>query len=194
MGYTLYMVLDILLGILLLFCLGYGYYRGLMGAIVGFTAKFVSLIVAFVLASPLAGLLDRWFGIFGTFDGILGGAGGRFLTIFICGAVVYILFRIFFHIVGKFIRRAKENNETLNRVDKFLGIFLGIAKFACLMILLSTLAFLLSVIPLVGNSVDWLFEGSTVGRWIFNLVVENVLPTFGDTARAQILDRVTPNF
>ena len=179
------MVLDIVLVLAFLACLAYGYYRGFMGAVVGFGAKLITLILALALASPIATLINNWFNLSRSFDGILGGAGGHFITIFICGAAVYILFRLFFLTISRFIRNAKRENRAVDRLDKIAGVLLGVAKFFSAIILLSTITFLLSVIPLVGNSVDLLFSGSTVGLFLYNLVVEHALPNFGVAAWAR---------
>ena len=166
------MYLDIGLGVFLLLFMFLGWRKGFMCGILGFVAGVLALVVAIFAAKPISGLThlsDK------TKYGVL-----------ICGVAIYIFIRLLFWGIMRLVKRAKKKNKKIDRADRIGGIFLGIAKYAVAVVSLFIFVYLLSVVPFVDKSVDWLLKGSHVGRPILNLVVKYIIPFLGSVTTSVV--------
>jgi len=154
--------LDILICLFLIVCLVVGWFRGFMGAVVGFMAVCLSFMVAFFLARPLANLTGNWFAFLGD--------SSHFMNILICGVIVFLIVRMGFFILSRYIQKLKFESNVIDKTDRIAGVFLGAFKFCFFIFLFFIVVYLLSVIPLVNSTTDWLVRGSRIGNWIFGIV------------------------
>ena len=136
-----------------------------MRMVVGFMSSLFSFVMAVFAARPIANLVNSWFGV-----------PANFINIFICGLAVFIIGRLLFYFLGKYITKIKENNGIVDTVDKVAGIFLGFAKFAFWMCVLFAVVHLMTFIPGLRQSAEWLLYRSVIGDWIYGIVRRFVIP------------------
>ncbi|MDR0461904.1 MAG: CvpA family protein [Christensenellaceae bacterium] len=179
------MYLDIGISIFLLICLGYGWFKGFMNGVIGFVSGALSLAIAIPSAKGVSKIINKWFGLGKTLDGIIKGAG-NWLSILICGIGIYLLCRFFFWGVSRAIKKFKEQYQLVDKVDRIAGLFLGLAKCALGISILFIVVYLLTSIPLMNNSMNWLLKGSKVGSYLYHLVVKFIIPLLRN-AKAAIL-------
>ena len=164
------MVLDIVIGVLLLLFVAFGYWKGFMNGVIGFVASAISLVIALFLAKPMANLADSWFNLSKVLGDAIMTSLGRPLNILICGVIAYILVRILFFFLTRMVKRVKEENKAIDVIDKVLGLFLGFAKFSLMICTLFIVITLLQDIPLLGkflNPEGWFFKDSHLGKFIY---------------------------
>ena len=140
-----------------------------MQTVNSFSANLVSFSVAVVTARPLANLVNTLFSI--TVNGI---------AIFVCGVIVYLVCRLLFYTLSRYIRKIKEGSPGIDRVDKIAGIFLGFCKFFLTMCMIFVALHLLSAIPFVDRVADRIMKGSVVGDFIFRVIRTLIMPLVGN--------------
>lgn len=170
------MYLDIGIGVFLLICMGLGYWKGFMRSIVGFAAGVISLAVAIFSASSAADMMDKYVKLSARLEDWTG-LSGRMINIFACGATIYLFFRFVFWLLGRFIKKIKEQNKAIDRLDKFGGLVLGLGKCALGLVIFFVAVHLLQSVPVIKDSVRWLMDGSVVGKFIYEIVMEYIIPT-----------------
>jgi len=182
------MYLDIAICLILALSAFLGWRRGFMRGILGFTASIISLVAAIFTARPLAKLLDRWFNLSEHLSSLIKGQGS-FLNFLLCIILIYATIYLIFFFVHRAIRKVKEKNKRLDKVDKIAGILLGLAK-GTLSICMALLAlYLLSSIPFMDKAVDWMLNKSTIGKFMYGITADIVAPIFGAIESA-IKDRL----
>jgi uncharacterized membrane protein required for colicin V production len=164
------MYLDIGLGVLMLLFMFLGWRKGFLCGILGFLAGVVALVAAIFAARPLNDLVH---------------ISGKY-GVLICGVAIYVFIRLVFWIIMRFIKRAKKKNKKIDRADRIGGIFLGLAEYAVFVVGIFIFFYLLSVVPWVGKSVEWLLDKSYVGKPIFTFVVKHVIPFLGEVTTSVV--------
>jgi len=150
-----------------------------MAGVVGFVSAILSLVIAFFTAKPLARLLDRWFDLSAHLGGLINGQGA-FINFLISFVIIYIIVRVIFIIVARYINRIKRDNKTFENIDKSIGIVLGLGKGLLSICTLFISLYFASAIPFIGDMlVNWIFNGSYVGRFIYDLTAKIIVPLFG---------------
>ena len=150
-----------------------------MAAVVGFVSGLLSFAIAVFSARPLANLMDKWFNMSASFSGFLSG-NGRFISLLICGGVVYLICRLVFWVIAKFIIKIKEGNKVIDKMDKIAGLVLGIAKCIVSVCMMFVTIHLLTSIGFMATFRDWLLNGSYIGSFIYGLVERLIFPLLGD--------------
>jgi len=173
-GYTYTMYLDIVICLFLALCAFLGWRKGFMRSIVGFVASIISLVAAIFAAKPLANLFDKWFNL----SAHLGGQG-RFINFLICIVLIYTIIYLIFFFVHRAIKKAKQDNKTLDKADKIAGIFLGLVKGTLSICMTLLTLYFLSVIPFMEKVVEWLLNKSAIGRFFYDLTVKIITPILG---------------
>jgi len=144
-----------------------------MNGVVGFVAGVVSFIVAVFTAKPLANMLAGW--------GVNMRSG---FLILICLVVVYVIVRLLFFVLSRYIKKIKEGNRVIDKTDKIAGVFLGGAKWLMSVIVLLTTLHLLSAAPFIADVRDWLLDSGAIGKAMYRaIVVDFVVPLLGDLAK-----------
>jgi uncharacterized membrane protein required for colicin V production len=180
------MYLDIGICVFLLLSVALGWYKGFMCGIVSFVSGLVSFMVAIFTASPVAGLMNRWFGLSAEFDKILDGKG-QFINVLICGIVVYLVCRLVFFFIARFIRKIKDRSKVIDKVDKIAGLFLGAAKGFVSIAGIFVMLYLLTSVPFVNSAVDWLLQNSAVGKFFYEASIKYVVPLLGNLTASGII-------
>ena len=185
------MYLDIVILVLLLVFIAIGWRRGFMGSIVGFVSNTISFAVAIFTAKQLAQLLNTLFGFSTMLDPILTGKGET-INILISGVIIYAFCALMFFVLKRFIKRVKDENKVVDKIDRFFGLVLGIAQCAVIIVILFTFVYLCTIIPFVQNYVHYIFDtgvpgysSSIVGKFIYEFVQQYVIKySFGILASA----------
>jgi len=160
-----------------------------MCGIVGFVASIVSFAVAVFTAQPLANALHKWFNFSTILEGIMDGLG-RPLNILICFIGMFIFCRLLFWVLMKLIKKVKEQNKTIDMIDKVLGLVLGACKLTLIICTVFIVVTLLEKIPLVGQLLDpegFLMKGSYIGSFLYHHVfIAYIWPYLGDLLASTI--------
>jgi uncharacterized membrane protein required for colicin V production len=183
------MYLDIAIGVVALFFVLVGFWKGFMCGIVGFIASVTSLTVAIFSSKMLANIAEQNFDLTNKLDGIISGLG-RPLNVLVCAAVVFIICRLIFWFINRIIRKIKRQNRVVDFTDKILGVGLGVLKAALLIGIVFIVVQMLEKIPLVGDLLKpdgWLFNGSTVGKFLYyDFFLKYIWPTLSDILAAYL--------
>ena len=172
------MWLDIGIGVFLLIGMGLGWRKGFMNGIIGFISGIVSFVIAIFTAGPVANLLDGFINL-----------SGRLLVL-ISGVIVYVICRLVFWGLSRLVHKIKDNNRVIDKLDRIGGIFLGLAKYTMTIIMVFVVIYLLSSVKFMSGPIDWLFDKSVIGKFIYSdIVIKLIVPLLGDLA-AWVLERV----
>jgi hypothetical protein len=63
-------------------------------------------------------------------------------------------------------------NRVVKAADSWLGLVFGIFNLFMQIFVVCAIIYIISYIPFVGNIKDWLFEGSTVGTWLYERSID----------------------
>jgi len=174
------MYLDIAICLILGLFLFLGWRTGLLRGLIGFVASTAALIIAIFNAKPLAKFLDKQVNLANHLGDLTGG-NGKFISTLVCGVIIYILIRLLFFIISKVIKNVKEKSKAIDTIDKVLGLVLGTAKFLLVLCMVFIPIYLLSSISFIEKAINtWLLDKSVIGKFFYNLVIDLIIPLFGD--------------
>lgn len=176
------MAADIIVSfVILAFCV-WGIRTGFINGLLSFVTIFVGIVLSVLIARPLAGLLNRWFGWAdsmagwfseGGLDGIARNNGILMLTVFVA-IFFFILIMVGVFLLRRFVKRLRQTNRTFNKWDSVAGFFFGFIRFMMLACILSVGILLLDN---MGTGIhNWLFGNSTVAVWIYDRCVNIISP------------------
>ncbi|MCL2846213.1 MAG: CvpA family protein [Firmicutes bacterium] len=169
------MFADIVVGTLILLFAIIGAHTGLLRGLIKSIPTFAIVVVAIMLAVPIAGLLDGWFNWAEALSALFEGEGtldtwarnnGRSVLIVLTAVGLFLLMKLILLSLSRFIKRLTQSNRTIGRVDRILGFFFGLGRFlvyACI------LAMFLSLFP---DLQETLLEDSTLAAWIYDRAVD----------------------
>lgn len=153
-----------------------GYLRGFVKSVVSLVRISTSVIIAFLLANPVAKLLNSagfgdWLGwLFATSD-----SNGRIISVCFVTLIFFIILRI---ILSKFVNlaeKARETNKPFGIADRLLGGLFGMLRFVFMFCIIAVIFRLVTFLPLVNSLHDLVFGGSVVTLWFYNLITKTIL-------------------
>ena len=154
-----------------------GYFRGLTRSAVSLVRISISVIIAFLLASPIAKLLNNLFRLsnalakaFNTSAG-----NGNLILIAIVTIVIFIILRVVLMKLVRMADKAREDNHVFSYFDRWLGALFGVLRFVFLFSILAIAFRFITFIPFLKSLRDVVFGGSTVALWLYNLVTNIIL-------------------
>jgi uncharacterized membrane protein required for colicin V production len=163
------MVVDIIVVALFLVFGALGYTRGFVRSALAMVKISVSVIIAVLLARPLANLLENWFGASRAF-----GANGGLIMIAICAVAIFIVIRLLLRLIKALSDKTKERSRVINFADRWLGLLFGFLRFCFMFVIISAVVYLISAIPFLSGLRDGLFQDSKVALWLYNLATDVV--------------------
>jgi len=143
-----------------------------MNSIVGFIAGLVSFMVAVSTAKPFSNMTSKWFNMPG------------WIHVLICMVIIYAIVRLLFFILTKFVRKIKDDNRVIDKIDRIAGIILGVAKCTVCLAMFFLILSLLSHLSFIVDINAWLFKKSLIGEFLYNFVVDYIKPLLGPLAAA----------
>ena len=170
------MILDlIVIALFLIFGL-VGMRRGFIDSALLMVKTSFSIIIAIVLARPVAGLLNSIFGLQKVCTDLFNtsATNGKLIYIAIIILLIFVLIRLIIHFLRKLGARAKEI-KIVKGADSALGFLFGLLRFAFMFCLLSFAVYVITALPFLGGLRTALFEGSTVAKWLYKVVTDLVL-------------------
>ena len=195
------MIADIVVGLMILVCVLLGWRIGFLRGILGFVSSLVCAVISILLARPLASVLDSWFGWADQLGGLFTGEGaleswasrqGFLFLILICAVAIFIALRLTIFILRKKILRLKEASKAFDRLDKLLGLALGVVKFVLLACVLSTLIAILSSMEMFPGIHESIFEGSVLAAWVYDVSIMIIAPLML-ALNAEVLEKIINN-
>lgn len=153
-----------------------GYLRGFVKSAASLVRISISVIIAFLLARPVAAVLSSIFKL----DKTLANAfsmpgGGKAILTGIIAIVIFFAIRIALYKLVKFAEKSREKSQVFNKLDRWLGALFGAARFLFFFSLCAVVFYLLTRMPFLRSMEDTLLDGSHVAKWLYKLVVKLVL-------------------
>ena len=158
------MVVDIIFVILAIAFIAHGAITGALRGLLSFATGILAILLSLLIAYPIALLFSNWLG------------WNRLLTMAVAAVIIYIIIRIIVFFLSRFIKRLKERMPTLNRVDRFFGLFIGFIRFFFYCLSLTFFLVLLSNAGPLARIPEWLFNGSTIASWVFDFMSDWAIP------------------
>lgn len=100
----------------------------------------------------------------------IGTASGNLILMAICLIVAFIAIKLVILILAKIFDSLKKNNKALNGTDKCIGLVIGLIKGFVIIAVICVIANLLQSVPAVANALDTVFNGSSIGKPIYEFV------------------------
>jgi len=157
-------VVDIIFVILAIAFAVHGVITGAMRGLLYLTTGIFAIVVSLLIAFPIALLLSNSFG------------WNRLLVMAIAAVIIYIIIRIIVFVLSRYIKRLKEQRPTLNKIDRGLGLFVGLLKFFFYCLSLTFFLALLANAGPLARIPEWIFNDSTVAAWAYDLMSDWVVP------------------
>lgn len=136
------LIVDIVIGVILLFFLYRGFVRGFSGEIIGFVGLFVAIFCAWNFLDPAVALVFKHFSH---------PALDRNIVSLICAVAIFFTVEIIFGIIGLILSYVVKVTS-LSLMDHFFGMVIGAVKTG--FILMAVYAVLVSFSPLIPT--DWM--------------------------------------
>ena len=176
------MVLDIIVCLVAVAFAAWGLRTGFLNGLLSFVSTFVAIVLSVLIARPLAGLFNGWFGWADSMaywfsgdglDGVVRNHGMLLLTVFI-GIFFFILIMVGVFFLKRFIQRLRNKSRAFNRIDSIGGIFIGLVRFVLICVVLSSAILIFD--SLFGGVANWIFGGSTVAFWVYQRCIDILWP------------------
>ena len=178
------MLVDIIFVLLLIVFALHGAWRGFLKGLLAFFSVLISIVFSVLLARPIAGLLNGWFGWGDSLGELvnenlginLAEDTGFLVLIAIVSVAFFIFLRIAVFFIARMITRLKRFSRRINRVDQLLGLFLGIFRFLLYFFALTALIVVASTLTATTGIEEFLFGDSNVAGWFFGFMSDWVVP------------------
>lgn len=109
-----------------------------------------------------------------TLSAQLGELAGNFVTMAICIIVLFILIKLGLHFLAKVFDTLKKKSLAFSGLDRVLGLAMGVLKGLILISIVCVIVSLLQTIPAVANALDTVFEGSNIGKPLYDFITNHV--------------------
>jgi len=153
-----------------------GFVRGFTRSVVSLLRISVSVIIAFLLGSPLARILNKigfskmLRGWFNTSE-----SNANLISIAIMTILIFIILRIVLNALVNMADKARDNKGTFSKFDRWLGGLFGILRFVFIFSIAAILFRLITLLPIISGLHNTVFDGSKVALWLYNLVTKTIL-------------------
>jgi len=170
------MITDIIIGLAFLLFVALGFFRGFVKSAVMLVRIPVTIVISFLLASPLAALLSsvglpgalvKWFGVPESISGLI--------VVVALAVIIFIIIRILLWRFVKMSDKAQEKSKTFKRANRLLGLLFGVLQFCVIFIIIAIVFFFATRLPFLRSLEGVVFDGSVVGKWLYNFVVDFIL-------------------
>lgn len=104
----------------------------------------------------------------------LGNLAGNFVTMAICMILAFVLIKLAIYFLAKLFDSLKNKSLAFSGLDRLLGLVIGVLKGLVFIALIFVVAGMLQTIPTVANVLDTVFEGSNVGKPLYDFITTNV--------------------
>jgi uncharacterized membrane protein required for colicin V production len=152
-----------------------GYVRGFTRSVVSLIRISISVIIAFLLGSPIARIFNNW-GLGQTFSNWFNtsAANGGYITTALVTIIIFIILRLVLHKFVKLADKAQEKGNVIGVLDRWLGVVFGVLRFVFLFSILAVVFRLITLLPFVSALHGTVFNGSVVALWLYNLIVKTI--------------------
>lgn len=133
---------------------------------------FISTILQMIVRNIIGGAGDNIIG--STPAAYASGILGFFALIVITAIIVFVIVRILLRVLDNLIQKMTEKNTGFS-FDAWLGAVFGIVRFFVVAMSWMVLLFVLSSIPFLNDITKWLFSGSMICSWLYELTGQLVL-------------------
>ena len=167
------MLLDLIIIAAILIFGGLGYQRGLIKSAVLLIKSSFSVVMAIILARPIAAFLNNSMGLANTCATAFKTTeanGGLTLIAFVALAL-FLGLRIILHYINKLSTKAREN-VIARRADSWLGFLFGTLHFCFIFCIASAVIFIITLVPFLDGIHTWLFKDSTITLWLYELATD----------------------
>jgi uncharacterized membrane protein required for colicin V production len=170
------MITDIIVGLAFLLLVLLGFFRGFIKSVVMLVKIPVTIVVSFLAAGPLSGLLKLigFQSVFAGWTGLSEQTAGIIVLIALA-VIIFIVIRLILWKLVKISDKAKENKRMFSKADRFLGLLFGLVHFTIIFTLVSIVFFFFTLIPFFTHWNEAVFEGSHVAKWLYNIIVQFVV-------------------
>jgi len=152
-----------------------GYVRGFTRSVVSLIRISISVVIAFLLGSPLARMFNNW-GLGKSLAELFGTSvtNGRYITTALVTIIIFIILRLILHKFVRIADKAQENGNVVGALDRWLGAGFGILRFVFLFSILAIVFRLITLLPLVDSLHGIVFKESIVALWLYDLIVKTI--------------------
>ena len=167
------MILDILVIALIIIFGVLGYTRGFIKSAMSLIKVSTSVIIAIILCRPLASFLNSVFGLAKFCSKVFNKTQteGNLILIAISALLIFLIIRIILRFFNKLATNVKEN-QTANKADSWIGFGFGIVRFCFIFCILSAIIYVITAMPFLDGIRTWLFKGSTIAKWLYDLATD----------------------
>ncbi len=99
---------------------------------------------------------------------------GSLILMAICIILSFILIKIAFRLLAKLFDALKKRSIAFNGLDRVLGLILGACKALFVVGVVFVIAGLLQTVPAVANTLETVFENSTVAKPLYDFITNLV--------------------
>jgi len=170
-------VTDIVVVLVIIAFVVWGGFRGFMRTVLGFVTTTIAVIISIFASRPVLQLINSITN--NTIE-----RDGQIALHIMVAVGVFIFIKIMVMILKYKIGRIKERNGTVNKVDRLLGMLLGLVKFFVFACVIAT--FIMVLGSIFSGLHNFLFGSSTVASWIYDLALEIVHPLINTVSSAII--------
>jgi len=104
----------------------------------------------------------------------LGELAGNFVTMAICMIIAFILIKLAVYFLAKIFDSLKKKSLAFSGLDRVLGLVLGVLKGLVFVAVVFIIASMIQTIPTVANFLDTVFEGSSIGKPLYDFLTTHV--------------------
>jgi len=104
----------------------------------------------------------------------LGSLAGNFVTMAICMIIAYILIKLALYFLAKIFDSLKNKSLAFSGLDRILGLAIGVLKGLIFVAIVFVIASMIQTIPAVANALDVVFEGSNIGKPLYDFITTHV--------------------
>ena len=104
----------------------------------------------------------------------LGGLAGNFVSMAICMILAFIVIKLVIHFLAKVFDSLKKKSLAFSGLDRLLGLAMGVLKGLIIIAIVCVIVSLIQTIPAVANALDTVFEGSSIGKPLYDFITTHV--------------------
>lgn len=150
-----------------------GFTRGFINSILDMVKSSTSVIIAIVLCRPIASFLNNTFGLAKTCSSIFSTSQkeGELILIAVVIILIFITTRLILRLFNSLATKAREN-KVINKADSIFGFLFGLLRFCFTFCILSTIVYIITMLPFTDGIYTWLFKNSSVALWLYNTTTD----------------------
>lgn len=151
--------------------------QGFVRCALRLTSTVLALLIAFFTASPLANFLDRKFDLVSKIaTWKVPGLTAQTLLSLMVGVGVFIVARLLFILLDKFLQYIKEKVKAVNTVDRVLGTVFGLLLSVVCLAVLFMVTDALSLTAVLQLTPE---QGGFFAPYLFNFFKQHIFPLVG---------------